>query len=193
MGSLSDRIEPVRLVSASAFLIAAGTLVAAVASNPAMMYAYYFCTGFGFGAISATFPTAIANYFGASSFSKNLGAGIFITTLIASTLPLIGGALFDATQSCTTAFFLAAGVVARVRGMRTVRSVPVPSARVRGARVRGRSVRGFFGRLRVGSHIGRRRWPMARRPARSRRAARTGSPKGQSKRVHERFHSEVRR
>ena len=42
MGSLSDRIEPVRLVSASAFLIAAGTLVAAVASNPAMMYAYYF-------------------------------------------------------------------------------------------------------------------------------------------------------
>lgn len=112
MGSLSDRIEPVRLVSASAFLIAAGTLVAAVASNPAMMYAYYFCTGFGFGAISATFPTAIANYFGASSFSKNLGAGIFITTLIASTLPLIGGTLFDATQSCTTAFFLAAGVVA---------------------------------------------------------------------------------
>ena len=141
MGSLSDRIEPVRLVSASAFLIAAGTLVAAVASNPATMYAYYFCTGFGFGAISATLPTAIASYFGASSFSKNLGAGIFITTLIASTLPLIGGTLFDATQSCTTAFFLAAGVVATCAACGLFVQFPVPSVRVG-----GRSVRGFFGR-----------------------------------------------
>ena len=92
-------------------MLAASLCMVFVVTSPA---AYFACFGVlaSIGAISATFPTAIANYFGASSFSKNLGAGIFITTLIASTLPLIGGALFDATQSCTTAFFLAAGVVA---------------------------------------------------------------------------------
>lgn len=111
MGSLSDRVEPVRIICASALLIAAGILTAAVAFNNAMMFVYYFCTGFGFGAITATFPTAVANYFGASVFSKSLGMGIFVTTIIASTLPLVGGVIYDACGSCSPAFFLAAAVV----------------------------------------------------------------------------------
>ena len=112
MGSLSDRIEPIRIISVAAFLIALGVFVAAYASNASMMYIYYFCTGFGFGAITATFPTTIANYFGAGSFSKNLGVGIFITTIIASTLPIISGVIFDMTGSCSPAFLLAGVVVA---------------------------------------------------------------------------------
>ena len=111
MGSLSDRVEPVRIISIAALLIAAGILTAAVAFNGAMMLIYYFCTGFGFGAITATFPTAIANYFGAGAFSKSLGVGIFVTTIIASVLPLAGGVIYDACGSCSPAFFLAAVVV----------------------------------------------------------------------------------
>lgn len=111
MGSLSDRVEPVRIISIAALLISAGILTAAAAFNGAMMFIYYFCTGFGFGAITATFPTAIANYFGADSFSKSLGVGIFVTTIIASALPLVGGVIYDACGSCSPAFFLAAVVV----------------------------------------------------------------------------------
>lgn len=100
-----------RIISIAALLIAAGILTAAVAFNGAMMLIYYFCTGFGFGAITATFPTAIANYFGAGAFSKSLGVGIFVTTIIASVLPLAGGVIYDACGSCSPAFFLAAVVV----------------------------------------------------------------------------------
>ena len=68
--------------------------------------------GFGFGGVNAVFPTAMANYFGASSFSKNLGTGIMITTVVASALPIASGAVFDATGTCTIAFYLTAGIVA---------------------------------------------------------------------------------
>ena len=161
MGSLSDRVEPVRLVSASAFLIAAGTLVAAVASNPAMMYAYYFCTGFGFGAISAD----------VSHRHRQLLRRFLVLQEPGSRHLHHDAHRIHAAPDRRHALRCDPVVHHRllpcrrrgchVRGMRVVRSVPVPSVRVG-----GRSVRGFFGRLRVGSHIGRRRWPMARRPAR---------------------------
>ncbi|MEG0758169.1 MAG: MFS transporter [Raoultibacter sp.] len=111
MGSVSDHIEPVRLISISAILLAVGILAASFATNAFMVYVFYFCIGFGFGAVSATFPTAMANYFGAGSFSKNLGTGIFITTIVASSLPILSGAIFDATGQCTYAFFIAAAIM----------------------------------------------------------------------------------
>lgn len=110
MGSVSDHIEPVRLISISAAVLTLGIFVASFASSAFMVYVFYFCIGFGFGAVSATFPTAMANYFGAGSFSKNLGTGIFITTIIASSLPILSGAIFDATGFCTYAFYIS-GVI----------------------------------------------------------------------------------
>lgn len=111
MGSLSDRVEPIRIVSAAGFVLAAGLLLAAAAANEYMMYAYYFLIGFGFGGLGACFPTAMANYFGPGSFSKNLGTGIFVTTIVASTLPIMGGALFDAMGSCVLAYFITTAIV----------------------------------------------------------------------------------
>lgn len=113
-----------RIISIAALLIAAGILTAAVAFNGAMMLIYYFCTGFGFGAITATFPTAIANYFGAGAFSKSLGVGIFVTTIIASVLPLAGGVIYDACGSCSPAFFLACGGCRLLCGVWFLRQVP---------------------------------------------------------------------
>lgn len=111
MGPLSDRIEPVRIVGAAGFVLATGLLIAAFAVNEYMMYAYYFLIGFGFGGLGACFPTAMANYFGPGSFSKNLGTGIFVTTVVASTLPVMGGAAFDATGSCVLAYFITTAIV----------------------------------------------------------------------------------
>lgn len=112
MGFISDRVEPIRIMSIAAILLTVGLLIAASTSNPVAMYAFYFLTGFGFGAITATFPTAIANYFGAGSLSKNLGFGILVTTLVASTLPVISGIIYDAVGSCSPAFFLVAFITA---------------------------------------------------------------------------------
>lgn len=112
MGFVSDRIEPIRIMSVAAILLTAGLLLAATASGPVMMHVFYFLTGFGFGAITATFPTTMANYFGAASFSRNLGVGILVTTLVASTLPVISGSIYDAIGSCAPAFFLTAAITA---------------------------------------------------------------------------------
>ena len=109
---VSDRIEPIRLIVASTVILVVGIPAGAAAQNEAMLFAFYVCVGFGFGGVNAVFPTAMANYFGASSFSKNLGTGIMITTVVASALPIASGAVFDATGTCTIAFYLTAGIVA---------------------------------------------------------------------------------
>ena len=112
MGIVSDRIEPIRLIVVAAVILAVGTVVGAAASSRAMLFIFYGCIGIGFGGVNAVFPTAMANYFGAGSLSKNLGVGIMVTTLIASALPIMSGAFFDATGSCALAFYVTAGIVA---------------------------------------------------------------------------------
>lgn len=96
----------------AAVILAVGTVVGAVASSRAMLFIFYGCIGLGFGGVNAVFPTAMANYFGAGSLSKNLGVGIMVTTLVASALPIMSGAFFDATGSCALAFYVTAGIVA---------------------------------------------------------------------------------
>lgn len=112
LGMVSDRIEPIRLIVVSTAVLVVGIVVGAAAQNEAMLYLFYICVGFGFGGVNAVFPTTMANYFGASSFSKNLGTGIMITTVVASALPIMSGAIFDATGHCTVAFYITAGIVA---------------------------------------------------------------------------------
>lgn len=112
LGMISDRLEPVRLIVISTVVLVVGILLGAAAQSDAMVYAYYICIGLGFGGVNAVFPTAMANYFGAFSFSKNLGTGIMITTVVASTLPVMSGAIYDATGTCTIAFYITAAIVA---------------------------------------------------------------------------------
>lgn len=112
MGIVSDRIEPIRLIVVAALILVIGIVVGAEASSDAMLLVFYACIGLGFGGVNAVFPTAMANYFGAGSLSKNLGTGIMITTLVASALPIMSGAFFDATGSCALAFYVTAGIVA---------------------------------------------------------------------------------
>ncbi len=112
MGIVSDRIEPIRLIVVAALILVIGIVVGAEASSDAMLLVFYACIGVGFGGVNAVFPTAMANYFGAGSLSKYLGTGIMITTLVASALPIMSGAFFDATGSCALAFYVTAGIVA---------------------------------------------------------------------------------
>jgi MFS family permease len=112
IGLRSDRQEPLRLMSISLLVVLCGILLAALVRHEIALFAYYLCTGFGFGAITTLLPTTVANYFGVEEFSKNLGATMLITTLVASCIPLLGGFIFDATGSCSPAFLISAGIVA---------------------------------------------------------------------------------
>jgi MFS family permease len=112
IGLRSDRHEPIRLMSISLGFVLCGILLAALVPHNFALFAYYLCTGFGFGAITTLLPTTVANYFGVEEFSKNLGATMLITTLVASGIPLLGGYIFDVTGSCSPAFLISAGIVA---------------------------------------------------------------------------------
>ena len=100
------------LVVAGVAVMGGVSLAGAAAQNEAMLFAFYVCVGFGFGGVNAVFPPAMANYFGASSFSKNLGTGIMITTVVASALPLGAEPCSMRRGTCTIAFYLTAGIVA---------------------------------------------------------------------------------
>jgi MFS family permease len=112
IGLRSDHYEPVRLMSFSLGFVLIGILLAALVNHPIVLFAYYVCTGFGFGAIATLLPTTVANYFGVGDFSKNLGATMLVTTLIASCIPLLGGYVYDISGSCAPAFIASAGIVA---------------------------------------------------------------------------------
>lgn len=109
---LADIIEPIRIIGAALVVIVIGILCAALATNDAMVYACYICTGLGFGTIATNLPTTIANYFGLTAYPKNLSTIMLTTTIISSIIPLMAGALYDATGFATTAFFVTAGIVA---------------------------------------------------------------------------------
>lgn len=112
IGALSDRIEPVRLIGGCLIALTVAIVVAAFASNTPMVYFYYAVTGLAFGAVSVTFPTAIANYFGQTAQARNLGTGLMVTTLVASTIPVFSGAIYDGSGLLSSAFLIAAGIVA---------------------------------------------------------------------------------
>ncbi|MCI8339986.1 MAG: MFS transporter [Eggerthellaceae bacterium] len=112
LGLVSDAVEPVRIIGVALVVLAVGVVCGAMASNPAMIYIYYICTGLGFGTIATNLPTTVANYFGVTAFSKNLSTVMLTTTIISSIIPIMAGALFDATGLCTMAFFVTAGIVA---------------------------------------------------------------------------------
>lgn len=112
IGALSDRIEPVRLIGGCLIALTVAIVVAAFASNTPMVYFYYAVTGLAFGAVSVTFPTAIANYFGQTAQARNLGTGLMVTTLVASTIPVFSGAIYDSSGLLSSAFLIAAAIVA---------------------------------------------------------------------------------
>ena len=86
-------------MAAYLLIIAVGTICSAFAKSQAMMVAYYLLLGIGFGGVTTSMPVAISNYFGNSSFAKNIGVAQLTTTIFSSTLPLIAGAVFDSTGS----------------------------------------------------------------------------------------------
>lgn len=114
VGSISDRIEPIRLMSFCGIMLFIAILLATYAdpSVPAMMFGYYILLGFFFGGINTVGPTALANFFGPDHYSKILSTTILILAPITSPIATIVGATADATGAFMTGFLISAGIVA---------------------------------------------------------------------------------
>jgi predicted MFS family arabinose efflux permease len=107
IGMLSDYIEPIRLIGIAAIVLVCVLIGAAFIKANWFVYVYYICIGLGFGSISTNLPTAVANYFGRAEFSKNIGTTMLICGLSNCWVGTAGGAIFDATGSCTLTFIIA--------------------------------------------------------------------------------------
>ncbi|MDR3136812.1 MAG: MFS transporter [Coriobacteriales bacterium] len=111
IGMLSDRIEPIRLITAALTLIIIALLTAAFVNATWVIFFYYICIGVCFGSISTNLPTAVANYFGPASFPKNLGTTMLFSGLITSWAGAMAGAVYDANGTLILGFIIAASFI----------------------------------------------------------------------------------
>ena len=126
---LADRVEPARILGVCALLTALGAFLAFICGpgDVALLYAYYILLGIGFGGNTSVMPTAFANYFGIEHFPKIMGIVLLLLSVFSALVPLIAGAIFDATGTYV-AMFLAVAVVGVVGGFASL-LVPFPKKR----------------------------------------------------------------
>lgn len=92
-----DRFEPVRWHGLGALVMAIGVLLAAfMGGSYAVMILYYIIVGFGFAMHNSSLPAELANIFGNKHYSKIHGAILSTVAVLASFVPTIAGAVYDA-------------------------------------------------------------------------------------------------
>lgn len=92
-----DRFEPVRWHGLGALVMAIGVLLAAfMGGSYAVMILYYITVGLGFAMHNSSLPAELANIFGNKHYSKIHGAILPAVAVLASFVPTIAGAVYDA-------------------------------------------------------------------------------------------------
>lgn len=110
-GSISDKIG--RTKALFAMFLLQGVAMFALSKFAASYYvimAFAALVGFNFGGNFALFPSATADFFGTKNIGINYGL-VFTSYGVAGLLgPVLGGKVFDATQSYSQAFIIAGGL-----------------------------------------------------------------------------------
>lgn len=102
---LLDRLEPVRWHGFGALFMGVGALLAAFfGSSMFVMVFYYVTIGLGFAMHNSALPAELANIFGNKHYSKIHGAILPAVAVLASFVPTIAGAVYDATGTYFPAF-----------------------------------------------------------------------------------------
>ncbi|MCX5909400.1 MAG: MFS transporter [Deltaproteobacteria bacterium] len=106
MGLLSDRIGPKRVLVINLLMqgISIFGLIASKSAVPIYLFAGIF--GFGYGGTGPQIPVLAAQLFGLSALGAIFGALLFSGQLGGAIGPLLGGRMFDLTQSYHSAFSL---------------------------------------------------------------------------------------
>lgn len=111
MGILSDRIGPQKVLVSNMFLQGLSIFGLVGSGNAFWIYLLAGLFGFAYGGIAPQVPVLTAQFFGLSSLGSILGALIFSGAVGGALGPLLGGTIFDLSQSYSWSFSLAGVVV----------------------------------------------------------------------------------
>ncbi len=139
-GKVSDLIDRPRAMMMMYLAQGMAFMLLVSAQSPLTIFLASAWVGLNFGGNFALFPSATSDYFGSKHFGVNYG-WIFTAYGVAGILgPVVGGVLFDATQSYVIAFvfagilcFVAAGTsvvvwgLARARDLETIKPLTTPT------------------------------------------------------------------
>lgn len=107
-GWLSDHIGRMRTLALVMVVTAVLLLLAPEVSTRPLLFGSVFLIGYCFGSQLSVFPSATADFFGVRNLGNNYGVVVTAWGTAGIIGPMLGGWLFDATKSYTSAFRIAA-------------------------------------------------------------------------------------
>lgn len=106
-----DRIDARHLWAGLLVVFGIGMILAVDANTPLKAYVATICLGAGFGGGIVLLMTLLGAYFGAAAFASVAGVAMAFQTVISSTVPLIGGEVYDRVQSYAGVFYSLAALM----------------------------------------------------------------------------------
>ena len=100
-GWFSDRVRDAKYAASAGFCIMAiGMFILIHAKTVGILYGYALIYGFGYGSLAPVMPYMISDRFGRQAFGAAYGALVFFATGLGGSVgPLLGGYIFDRTNS----------------------------------------------------------------------------------------------
>jgi len=100
-GWLSDRVRDAKYAASAGFgIMAIGMFILYHAQTVGVLYGYALIYGFGYGSLAPVMPYMISDRFGRQALGAAYGVLIFFATGLGGSVgPILGGYLFDRTQS----------------------------------------------------------------------------------------------
>ena len=119
-GWLSDRVRDAKYAASAGFCIMAiGMILLYNAKTVGILYGYALIYGFGYGSLAPVMPYMISDRFGSQALGAAYGLLIFFATGLGGSVgPILGGYIYDKTQSynlgwliCMSALFIVAATI----------------------------------------------------------------------------------
>ena len=100
-GWLSDRVRDAKYAASAGFgIMAIGMFILYHAQTVGVLYGYALIYGFGYGSLAPVMPYMISDRFGRQALGAAYGVLIFFATGLGGSVgPILGGYIFDRTQS----------------------------------------------------------------------------------------------
>jgi MFS family permease len=107
MGFLSDRIGPQKVLVVNMFMQGLSIFGLVASGSPTWIYILAVLFGFAYGGVGPQIPVVTAQFFGLSSLGSIFGVLLFSGHVGGAIGPLLGGKIFDVSQSYFWSFSLA--------------------------------------------------------------------------------------
>lgn len=109
-GTLSDKLERIRVLQTFTFLQAILMFLTPYVESAFLLVIFSVCIGMNYGSNASLFPSITKDFFGLKNLGMNYGL-VFTAWGVGSTLSLAAGFIYDRTKSFKLAFLLAGGLL----------------------------------------------------------------------------------